>query len=167
MPSGWAYAFDCGGPRRERPLATTNRQVRPSRRCDGDAVIGASPAGGEVRHRIRGAPRREIAVSAPAAARRNPSKCARDLGVRPAQALVSAGLRCLLVASCETAPSKRDQVRFHLTTGMLPGRPNGRERTPLARSHNRSSFRNSSRTSNATSRSRIGGMGPAVSRAVR
>jgi hypothetical protein len=29
------------------------------------------------------------------------------------------------------------------------GRPNGRKRTPLARSHHGSSFRNSSRTSNA------------------
>jgi hypothetical protein len=38
------------------------------------------------------------------------------------------------LASCETASSKRDQFRFHLITGMLPGRPNGRERTPLERS---------------------------------
>ena len=29
--------------------------------------------------------------------------------------------RCTLLASCETATSKRDQFRFHLITGMLPG----------------------------------------------
>jgi hypothetical protein len=44
-------------------------------------------------------------------------------------------------------------------SGMLPRRPNGRQRTSLARSHNRSSFRNSSRTSSATRLERSLGSG--------
>ena len=44
----------------------------------------------------------------------------------------------LAFSELRDATSKRDQFRFHLIRGMLPGRPNGRERIPLERSQSRS-----------------------------